>query len=59
MKPPPPMLPASGFTTARAKCVATAASIALPPRRMISAPISLATRSVLDTIPFVPRVGTI
>ena len=31
MKPPPPMLPASGYVTASANAIATAASIALPP----------------------------
>src|SRR4051812_29944106 len=38
MNPPPPMLPASGKVTARAKAVATAASTALPPLWRISAP---------------------
>src|SRR5260221_10981960 len=42
MNPPPPMLPASGCTTASAKPTATAASIALPPRFMMSRPTSLA-----------------
>jgi hypothetical protein len=31
--------------------------MALPPRRMTSAPISLAIRSVLDTMPFAPYVA--
>ena len=39
MKPPPPMLPAVGWTTASAKAVATAASTAVPPAAMTSAPI--------------------
>src|SRR5690606_26460431 len=42
---------------ASAKWVATAASTALPPRRRTSAPTSLATRSVVDTRPWVERVG--
>ena len=42
MKPPPPMLPASGSTTAIANPVATAASTALPPCRRMSRPTSLA-----------------
>src|SRR5690606_16004183 len=31
IKPPPPILPALGYTTASANCTATAASTALPP----------------------------
>ena len=42
MKPPPPRLPASGCTTARANPTATAASTALPPRRRMSRPTALA-----------------
>ncbi len=42
MNPPPPMFPASGWTTARAKPTPTAASTALPPCRRISLPTSLA-----------------
>ena len=38
MKPPPPMLPACGCTTASANPVATAASTALPPCFMMSTP---------------------
>ena len=49
MNPPPPMFPASGFTTASARETATAASTAFPPRSMIWAPISLATLSVVTT----------
>ncbi len=55
--PPPPMFPASGFTTASAKWTATAASTAFPPRRSTSAPISDATRSVVTTIPRAASVG--
>src|SRR4051812_9964726 len=39
MKPPPPMLPAVGCVTARAKAVATAASTAGPPSFNTSLPI--------------------
>ena len=39
-KPPPPMLPAVGCVTASANAVATAASMALPPRARIAAPAS-------------------
>ena len=42
MKPPPPRLPASGWTTARANPTATAASTALPPCRRMSRPTWLA-----------------
>src|SRR6516165_4843990 len=49
MKPPPPMLPAAGSTTAKAKAVATAASTALPPRFRISVPASEASDSSLAT----------
>src|SRR5438552_3535356 len=40
MKPPPPMLPAAGCVTARAKAVATAASTALPPSLRMVRPAS-------------------
>src|SRR5437762_3162552 len=43
MNPPPPMFPATGWTTASANPTATAASTALPPRRRMSVPTSLAT----------------
>jgi hypothetical protein len=56
-KPPPPMLPASGFTTARAKCVATAASTALPPACSMLSPAALARESVETTIPWTARSG--
>ena len=51
MKPPPPRLPACGCTTASAKPVATAASIALPPSFMISTPASEANALLLATMP--------
>src|SRR5690348_5318352 len=51
MKPPPPRLPACGCTTASAKPVATAASIALPPSFMISTPAAEANALLLATIP--------
>ena len=57
MKPPPPMFPASGFTTASAKCVATAASTALPPACSMLRPAALARESVLTTIPWTARRG--
>ena len=38
MNPPPPMLPAAGYVTVKAKAVATAASTALPPRLRIATP---------------------
>ena len=50
MNPPPPMLPAAGKVTVSAKPVATAASTALPPARMISAPTRLASSLLLTTI---------
>ena len=60
MKPPPPMFPAVGWTTASAKPVAMAASTAFPPLASTSAPTSLAMRLADDTIPSCerrPRVG--
>src|SRR5215472_49247 len=51
MKPPPPMLPASGSTTARANAVATAASTALPPRFKTSTPDCDASSSSVTTMP--------
>src|SRR5262249_8094632 len=50
MNPPPPLLPANRYATARAKPVATAASTALPPRAMMSRPTRLAIESLLTTI---------
>src|SRR5688500_330293 len=50
MYPPPPRLPANGHRTARANPVATAASTALPPARMISSPAALAGELLLATI---------
>jgi hypothetical protein len=52
MYPPPPRLPASGYDTAIANPTATAASIALPPRRKISAPASVAAALLLAIIAF-------
>src|SRR5262245_28376457 len=57
MKPPPPMFPAAGCTTASAKPVATAASTALPPRRRISAPAWEASWCTLTTIARLAWVG--
>ena len=59
MKPPPPMLPASGQETASAKAVATAASTAFPPSAKTFAPIRLATAESLTTIPPSPRSTSI
>src|SRR5882762_5808774 len=50
MKPPPPMLPASGSTTASVKPTATAASIALPPCLITSMPAALAKGCADTTI---------
>ena len=57
MKPPPPMLPAAGSTTARAKAVATAASTALPPLFKISTPACDASSSSVTTIACAPRTA--
>ena len=57
MKPPPPRLPASGWTTASANPTATAASVALPPRRRMSRPTSLAI-GLPDTTMALPPVVT-
>src|SRR3954465_5149274 len=51
MKPPPPMLPASGKVTARANAVATAASMALPPLWRMSAPTLEASEEAETTTP--------
>ena len=58
MKPPPPILPALGWTTASAKAVATAASTAVPPSLIASAPIRDAISLWDATIPFCARTGT-
>src|SRR5437867_4272006 len=54
MKPPPPMLPASGQVTARAKPTATAASTALPPLFRTAAPTSEAGGDTDTTMPLRP-----
>src|SRR5580704_2483298 len=59
MKPPPPRLPAPGCTTASAKPVATAASTALPPDRMISTPTWDANSCALTTMPCWARTGSV
>src|SRR5262245_15736040 len=51
MKPPPPMLPAVGWVTAKARPVATAASTALPPFFRISRPAFEAIGSTDTTAP--------
>ena len=55
--PPPPMLPASGHVTARAKATATAASAALPPCSRISMPTRAAFSSAAATAPPVPSAA--
>src|SRR3990167_4933894 len=57
MKPPPPILPASGWVTASAKATATAASTALPPAFKMSTPIMAASRSGPATMPWRATVG--
>ena len=52
------MLPAVGWTTASANAVATAASTAVPPAAMTSAPIFDAISFCDATMPFCARVGT-
>ena len=52
------MLPASGWTTASANAVATAASTALPPPSSTSMPICDAIAFCDATIPFFARTGT-
>src|SRR5262249_19631489 len=54
MKPPPPMLPASGQVTARAKPTATAASTALPPFFRTATPTSAAGAETQTTMPLRP-----
>src|SRR5438128_2534078 len=51
MNPPPPILPAAGYVTARANAVATAASTALPPCFKTSTPTSLAGAETETTMP--------
>src|SRR3954470_22600270 len=58
MKPPPPMLPAVGCVTASAKAVATAASTAVPPAAIASAPMRDAIAFCDATMPFCARIGT-
>ena len=55
--PPPPMLPAVGWVTARAKAVATAASTALPPSHRTSAPTCEAMKFCETTMPLRARAG--
>src|SRR5690348_10182034 len=59
MYPPPPMLPASGYTTASANPTATAASTAFPPFFRISIPASLANGASLEIIACSPNVGAL
>src|SRR6478752_4743246 len=49
MKPPPPILPASGYVTASVKAIATAASTALPPCLKICSAVSAAYLSATAT----------
>src|SRR5437764_278219 len=58
MKPPPPRLPAAGYTTASAKATAIAASTALPPRRRTSTPTCDASLLVEATMPCRARTGS-
>src|SRR5690348_8987713 len=58
MKPPPPMLPAKGCVTARAKPTATAASTALPPDFRTATPTSAANGSWATTIPLRAYTGS-
>src|ERR1043165_4942267 len=57
MKPPPARLPASGHVTASENATATAASTALPPRFMTSAPTREARTSTEATMACLPRTG--
>src|SRR5437016_949282 len=52
------MLPAVGWTTASANAVATAASTAVPPSLIASAPMRDAMSFCEATIPFCARTGT-
>src|SRR5712692_9192636 len=58
MNPPPPMFPAGGQVTASASPTPTAASMALPPRCMISTPTRDAISLVEATIPCRARAGS-
>src|SRR5439155_15452241 len=58
MKPPPPMLPAVGWTTASANAVATAASTAVPPSLIASAPMREAISFCEAAMPSFARIGT-
>src|SRR5690606_39067872 len=49
IKPPPPILPALGYTTASANCTATAASTALPPSFNICNPTAEASGCAVTT----------
>src|SRR6185295_19330839 len=53
-----PMLPAVGCVTASANAVATAASTAVPPSLIASAPMRDAISFCDTTIPFCARTGT-
>src|SRR4051794_2308705 len=57
MLPPPPIPVMAGLTTASANPVATAASIALPPARRISAPTSAESGCLAETIPVSPTAS--
>src|SRR5438477_10150593 len=57
MKPPPPMFPACGWTTASAKPTATAASTALPPLFRISTPAAEANPLTLTTMAWRAWIG--
>src|SRR5438105_14745847 len=57
MNPPPPRLPASGHVTASVNATATAASTALPPRFMTSAPTRDAITSTEATMTCGSRTG--
>src|SRR5581483_9025677 len=57
MKPPPPMLPAAGYVTARAKAVATAASTALPPCLRTPSPASDPGADTVTTTPLRTSAG--
>src|SRR5205807_6781770 len=57
MNPPPPMFPAAGCTTAKAKPVATAASTAFPPCCMMVAPALDASSWTLTTMACFAWIG--
>lgn len=58
MKPPPPILPAKGYVTAKVKPTATAASTALPPALRTATPTSVACGSCVTTITWRARTGS-